>query len=343
MQFYSQKLKELRKNSKLSINFIVEEMGICRRTYWLWENGRRIPPEKSIRALAGIFNSSVNQISDLKPDIPISKVSLDKAYLENLAHSPQICRDIIQSIYKMEEQFRQSDIIAKTILSSIKAAFYIKDINLRYIKVNEYFKEIYNLPDDQSYIGRIDAAFFSKKEAEENSKEDEEVLRGKTIQSKEGYMPGTRRKRWALISKYPVLDHDLKISGIVGAFVDITESKEKQATNIILKKAIDHINECIWIGHEENGNIKLEYINDAIASLTGFTKEEALSESYIHLNTMLPEYIEKFHAFAINKSYPKSLIFKIKRKGDNKVLVLKETIYSHEGLKFGVITDVTNL
>ncbi|HBM15636.1 MAG TPA: hypothetical protein DD381_04730 [Lentisphaeria bacterium] len=344
MQFYWEKLKNLRKTSKVSINFIIKKLEICRRTYWLWENGKRVPSELNARTLAGILNLDVSQISDLKPEQPLSKDSIKKAFLERFNVPHNNFRDIIQSLCTMDEQMRQYETIAKALFCSIKAAIYIKDINLRYIKVNDYFKEIYNLPSDFSYIGKNDTNFFSRLEAEENNTEDKTVLQtGLIVQSKEAYMPGTRKKKWALISKYPMIDHESKISGIVGSFVDITEGKENQITNLILKRAIDQIKECIWIGTMRNNKPELIYINDAVESLTGFTKKEAMKISNIHLNTILPDDMEKFKTFFNSRTYPKSLIFRIRRKTDNKQLTLKETIYSNGDLRVGVLSDVTDL
>jgi len=344
MQFYWEKLKELRKTSKVSINFIIKNLEICRRTYWLWENGKRTPSALNVRSLAGILNLDVSQISDLKTEQPISKDPIKKTLLERFNASNNNLGEIMRSICKMDEELRQYQTIAKALFCSMKAVIYIKDINLRYVKVNDYFKEIYNLPSGSSYIGQNDTVFFSKLEAEENNIEDKSVLQtGVIVQSREAYMPGTRKKKWALISKYPLIDNEAKISGIVGSFVDITEGKENQITNLILKRAIDQIKECIWIGTIKNNSAELKYINDAVENLTGFTKKEAMSISNIHLNSVYEEDIEKFKTFFKSKTYPKSLIFRIRRRTDNKLLTLKETIYSNENIKFGVVSDITEL
>ncbi|MEI6054716.1 MAG: PAS domain-containing protein [Lentisphaerota bacterium] len=290
------------------------------------------------------MNLDVSQISDLKTEHPVSKDSIKKAFLERFNSPDNNFGDIMRSLCKMEEQMSQYQTITKAVFCSIKAAIYIKDVNLRYVKVNDYFKEIYNLPSDYSCIGQNDTAFFSKLEAEENNEEDKSVLQtGVIVQSREAYMPGTRKKKWALISKYPIVNNESKISGIVGSFVDITEGKENQVTNLILKRAIDQIKECIWIGTIKNNSPELKYINDAVENLTGFTKKEAMSISSIHLNTVVPEDRDKFQTFFNSKTYPKSLIFRIRRRTDNKLLTLKETIYSNGDLKFGVVSDVTDL
>lgn len=342
MQFYWQKLKDLRKTSKVSVNFIMKKMEISRKTYWLWENGKRIPSESNIRTLAGILDLKVSQISDLKAELPVSKDSINKAFLECFSSSDRICGNIIQSVCKLSDQLKQSQTIANALLSSIKVIFYIKDVNLEYIMVNDYFKEIYSLPEDYNCIGKNDASFFSRKEAEENTTEDNIVLQTRVrVHSREAYMPGTRKSKWALISKNPILDSESKITGIVGTFIDITDSKEDRTTNMILKQAIDQIKECVWIGFIKDNSVELKYINNSVENLTGFTKEEVLYNRNTHQKSILPEDTEKFNTFRKSRTYPKSIDYRVRRRTDGKLLTLKETIYSDGNIKFGIITDIT--
>lgn len=90
MQFYWQSLKTTRKNLKISVNFIINKMSICRKTYWLWENGKRIPSESDVRNLAKVMGVEVSILSDMANDVLISKESAKSIAINSMFDSGQL-------------------------------------------------------------------------------------------------------------------------------------------------------------------------------------------------------------------------------------------------------------
>ena len=72
MKFYAERFRMIRKQKCLTMERVAQRAGIVRRTLSIWENKKRIPSEAKIRTLANVLNISVDEISDLKPEYPMS-------------------------------------------------------------------------------------------------------------------------------------------------------------------------------------------------------------------------------------------------------------------------------
>ena len=341
MPFNSEKLKELRKDLKISINFITTKMNVSRRTYWLWESGRRIPNETNIRQIAKLIGVDVSIFSDLKTELPISKEIPDKILANILSSPDDLYGNILQSLYRLNTQLKQSQTIVNSFLKSIKALLYVKDTKLRYVKVNDHFRKIFDMEED-TCKGKTDEAFFSASEAHENTEEDKKVLStGEAVQNREDFIPGTRKKRWGIISKYPLYDSQSRILGIVATFIDVTDLKNAEQRNALLHDVADQIKECIWIATFESGEEKIRYVNSSVIDYYGYTKEEILNDQYLYLNTISSEDKEKYELFLKSRDYPKSIEYRVKRANDSKELFLKESAYINGDVNFCVIRDIT--
>ena len=61
-------LKSCRERADVPIKFVVERLGIDRKTYYNWENKITDIPSSMLVKLAGIFNCSLNDLLDYHPD-----------------------------------------------------------------------------------------------------------------------------------------------------------------------------------------------------------------------------------------------------------------------------------
>ncbi|MCP4177545.1 MAG: PAS domain-containing protein [bacterium] len=230
------KIQDLREDKGLSINGLSKLLGVCRTTLWKWIKGLLIPNENKVRKLADVLEVPVNKISDLDAAQPKSKQTLN-----TLASSLQSFGDanmqkqqkkfeyFTKTINDLNKELVNTNIITRALLSSTDILFYIKDLNLEYITANNAFIENLKLNQDFIVTGKMDEDFITLSEAERNSKEDRTVITsGKPVVNREGIIPGSRRRRWGIISKHPVYDSENKIAGLVASFVDITDKKRKE-------------------------------------------------------------------------------------------------------------------
>ncbi len=277
MKFYPDKFKRIRKQLKISMATIAEKAKINRATLWTWETGRIMPKEKKVRLLADILNIPVNTISDLPPSQPLSngKISEITDSWLSLADDDIHKRKKREEIFldKMKNQFKKMDqatIIIKALLSSMEYAFYIKDNNLQYITANKAFLNNISLNPNYKVFGKSDYNFFPHNEAKLNEEEDKNVIiSGNPIIRNENYIPGTRKKRWGIISKKLIYDSEGNIAGLVGTFTDITKRKHRDGILELLESHMEKLGEGIVI----RNNKEIRYVNKAFIKIFGYPYE----------------------------------------------------------------------
>ncbi|MCP4180400.1 MAG: PAS domain S-box protein [bacterium] len=321
MNFYFEKVKKIRKNKKKRADAIASKLEISRSTLYLWENGKIIPTEKKIRLLAKVLDVSVELISDLKQEIPTSE-SIHLEEIDHLQGSFGVINMLklkrnnafhLNSIKKQFDELTQITSVIEAFLNSIDIIFYAKGISSEYIIANHAFLNNISLDKNFNVFNHKDNDFYSKEEARQNYLEDEQViLNGKTIE-KEGYIPGSKKKKWGIISKVPFFDTDGKVAGVVAFFTDITEHKRAESNNELLKKCIDNL--PLGVAMFNSTKNKYVYMNGFIAELTELPFLKSIkSAREIYLDALLPEYREKAMKYIVKGVWPKNDEVQIKCK-----------------------------
>ena len=323
MKFYRDKLIEYRKQSHLSAEKISNEMGVCRTTYWRWETGLSVPSSKQVRKLAKILEIPVSDFSDLMslPDSQIDGLTSlpdnsDAWYsffdLGKTKKFKTTVTETLKTAIELSSKLDEAGIIIKALLSGIDSIFYIKNTDLVYMAANEAFLENISLKSTYMVFGKTDKDFFSKREADENRLKDEAVFISGEKSIEEGFILGTRKKRWGIITRIPVLDNSNNIAGIITNIVDITERKKLEHINEILRTCIDNLPEAISIN--DTNNCKNIYLNKAVSELTGFSMDECYSDGMSKWlkESLSPEDREKSLEYARTKTWPKEREFYIK-------------------------------
>ena len=283
MKFYPEKLKSYRKKERLSTGEFCKIAEIGRTTLWKWENNKKMPTEAHVRMIAHVLNVSVSELSDLD-EKQVSENALTGGIVDSwisLADPDEKRRilleeEFIAKIRQQQHELRQATIIIKSLLSSMQTLFYVKDTNLKYITANAAFLKNLSLTPGYRVSGKDDDDFFPAQEAQTNHKLDEEVLiSGKSIVEQESYIPGSRKKKWGLISKLPILDSGGKIAGIVCTAVDITKRKKDEEIRQLLENTLNNSLDVIWLREPPPSN-KLIYVSESVASICGYPAAEFL-------------------------------------------------------------------
>jgi PAS domain S-box-containing protein len=306
MKFYYEKFKQLRKQNRISANYIALKIGKSRSAVTAWENGIRNPKEFYIRMLANILNTSVEEISDLKqttfkesktdfkiPEFSESILKFAKYdAVELKKQHKEAFRQIADVNAKIFQELNLNSIIVDALMTALPQSIYIKDINLRYIMTNTGFLENAGLDSRFNVIGHNDTKFFSTKESRYNTREDEKVIStGIEVIQRKGYMPGSRKKKIAYISKIPVKDSGNNIVGLIGLFNDITLQEKHRIKSELLNLVIhENLKDGIWLSLDDSDNFI--YINKAVEKILGYTLEEINAEKDLWLNIVHPDYKE---------------------------------------------------
>ena len=299
MKFNTKKFRISRKNSGYSIEELANLMNISRVTLWAWEKGKRVPSEKKIRMLAQCLNINLSDFSDLPDSVEISKSQLGEIFQNSDAFIDSDIKkriklkdDIIYKINYMDKELNTALILIKTIINSMNSMFYIKDANLDFIMTNKSFSTFFSKYRDSDFIcGRTDKDFFDNKFAKQNREQDEQVLlTGIPVIKKEGYLPGSRKNRWVLTSKLPVMDNTNRIAGVIGIFNDITQRKKEEDIRIILEANVDNMSDGLTIFNIDTR--KFIFVNKAAELIFGITAKQFFQGGlpYLKKHCIHPDY-----------------------------------------------------
>ncbi len=352
MIFYTEEFKRIRQEKGLSIQDLSKQSNISRTSIWAWENGKRIPSAKMVKSLAYCLNITTEIISDLAPDIERSDTHLDsisKSWLslaDTEVENQLINKDLfLKNIEKIYDDISQSKIIINSILSYLPTMFYIKDSGLRFLTANKMFLDTYGYKNIRgTIVGRKDDYFFSKKDAEANYKQDLDVLtKGKAIINHKDYIPGTRKKRWGLISKYPIFDIHNRVAGVIGTFLDITEQRLAEEVHEILAININSMREGFTVYDLERK--KYVFRNKAIEDIFGYPFEiinnrDKWLEICVHDNDkeLMQSYIKK-------SSWPTEYVYRINKPESGirwiKTRTYKDILYRGKSCHISMDVDIT--
>ena len=122
---------------------------------------------------------------------------------------------------------RESEEKLNTILNSVDAHIYIKDMDLRYLYANRKVAELFGCSPDE-VIGHVDADFFDGKTARTLRENDEKVLlKGERLTVEEVNASGDGQTQHTYLSvKLPLRRPDNSIYALCGISTDITEHKK---------------------------------------------------------------------------------------------------------------------
>ena len=237
----------LRKEKGLAVTGLCRLINVNRATFWSWKKKIYSPSEQNVRKLAKALDVSVTEISDLQETVSLSMTDLS----DSISSWNQLGTDgsvqykekfsyINREILNLEDKLTQATTIINALLKSMPILFYIKDKKQEYITANDSFLKNLNLVSVYNVLGKRDEDFFNSKEAQRNLEQDRKVINsGVPVVDIEDFIPGSRKKRWGIISKYPIFDTENRIAGLIGTFVDITERKVseeiRKALHILLE------------------------------------------------------------------------------------------------------------
>ncbi len=354
MAFFPDRFKEIRQLKKISMQKAANAAEIDRTTLWAWEKGKRSPSEANIRILAKVLDINVDLISDLKPlkekvfkDFSQPAQALLKISEHNTEKRTKILQTFLKQIKLIDNELSNASTIINALISSFDIAFYIKDVNQKYIITNKAFLKMLKKNTKIEVVGKEDSFFFPSKEAEKNRKQDANVIAtGKSIENIEAQIPGTRKQRWGLITKTPILDNTEKIIGLIGVFVDITKRKEEEDTRVLLEHVLEQIRCGIWICEIKDwnkGEYKFRYINNALKDWMGCEKKKLYEDSTLWLKNIKSEFLSDIRPNLLqNMQYPAKYEYTAELLKSNKKLSINERVFrSDNNFLFGVVDDNT--
>ena len=294
MKFYKDILINIIKDKCIMKSKLQTELKITRTSFWKWERGKTIPSEKNIRKLAKLLDINVSEISDLKEleidtlesNLVIQNINNNwlKETLASYTDRTENKNRLKNQIDAVYSDLSESRMIISALLNNMEHIFYIKNHRNKYITANNKFIELMKLNEGFNVNEKNDFDLMSKKDAIKNNAEDQHLIENNKKMIYEGYIPNTRKKRWAVIIKSPILNEENSVCGLTVTYTDITERKISEERIKILDSAINQSNTVTWITRKDSiGDIKrmiVYYVSDSVSNLYGYQKEDYYNDPY---------------------------------------------------------------
>ena len=200
----------------------------------------------------------------------------------------------------------QTSFIVKAILNTIPSIFYVKDVDSKYVIASKDFISNLGLKAGFDVLGEVDSDFFPNKEAKANFEEDLKVIQTGIPVYRDGLIFGSRRKKWGLISKTPILE-DGKVIGVLGVIMDFTAKKKQEKALLFLLSNISklHDKKIYYAVADKNKNF-IYYDRDAYEEVLGIPSSVSDQEctDYWLENISHPDDREEQKAYVSNMSFP---------------------------------------
>lgn len=188
----------------------------------------------------------------------------------------------LEELRRVGDNLRQQQMVFQTILDVTPDIVSLQDQKLRYRAVNKAFCKFAGRAEKE-ILGRTDEEVFPAGEAQQNLRDNEEILKENTTISFEKKVGRDNGNQWLHVIKRAVLDPEGAVSGILCTSRDITEMKELQE-QIIRSQRMETIGQlAAGVAHE---------INTPLGIILGYTqicKEDVVEETETFENLLIVE------------------------------------------------------
>jgi PAS domain S-box-containing protein len=138
--------------------------------------------------------------------------------------------------------------LMNNLMNSIPDKIYFKDLESRFIRINNATAQLMHVGDPEDAIGKTDFDYFTEEHARPAYEDEQRIIQtGQPIIKEEKETIANEPDRWVRTVKLPLLDKNGNIIGTFGTSADITDQKrvliELQETNCQLEDSTVKANE----------------------------------------------------------------------------------------------------
>ena len=155
-------------------------------------------------------------------DLAVSEVVLDDRRL-----FAGIVRDISDR-KRMETSLRDSELRFEQFMHHLPGVAFMKDVDGRYVYVNDVFQELFHRkPGD--FIGKTDDQVWPPEVAAPIRSSDRQVIDTRTVLQTTELIPRDDGLHHWLVTKFPILDGNGRVTLVAGIAIDVTERRRAEA------------------------------------------------------------------------------------------------------------------
>lgn len=172
--------------------------------------------------------------------------------------------------------------LLQSLMDLLPEQIYVKDIESRFVRVNQTLVNDFGFADASEMIGKTDFDLFVEPVARAFREREQELFRsGEPIVNDLERQPRPNRiDHWRRTFKVPIRDRTGSVVGLIGSSWDISEGFEQQQALRWLASLVNWSTDAI-IGLDGDGNISSW--NPAAARLFGYSLNEIVGRPYVSL------------------------------------------------------------
>lgn len=198
---------------------------------------------------------------------------------------------------RVEDELRQNRERLQAIMDNTTSVIYLKDKDSKYIFINKIYEELFHISQEE-IVGKTDHDIFPKEAADAFRENDLKVLKAnKPIESEET-VPHDDGPHTYISVKFPLHDSTGKPYSVCGISTDITERKKVEEALGLSEEKYRVLAESIQDGIFVAKDGKFVFVNEALASMFGYTVDEIIGTDFI-------DYIAPEHKQLVYERYTK--------------------------------------
>jgi PAS domain S-box-containing protein len=177
----------------------------------------------------------------------------------------------------------------KTLMNNSQDIIYFKDLESKFIRVNEGFVKKVGASSESEIIGKSDFDLFDYEHAKDARKDELLIIRsGDAILNKvEKEILPSGKVSWVSTSKLPLKDAQGEIIGTFGVSRDITESKkiedQLKSSEARLRHLVSTTSAILYTAKVSKSDLGINWVGDNIKQF-GYTVQETISPYFLKSN-----------------------------------------------------------
>ncbi len=184
-----------------------------------------------------------------------------------------------------EEVLQKREEYQRALLDNFPFAVWLKDIQSRFLAVNQKFAENFGFTSPEEIVGKNDYFIASHEAAEAYRAHDRMIMESRQHKSAEEQIVGQGMQKWFESYKAPVIGENDELFGTVGFMRDITDRKRAEhalrESEERFRKILQDVQSVAVQGYAPDGTI--QYWNKASERLYGYSAEEAIGRNLCDL------------------------------------------------------------
>ena len=188
-----------------------------------------------------------------------------------------------------KEYLGEQDKLLEKVLANIPAMFYLRDTDLKFLKVNQAFENMVNMKSSD-IIGKTDFDIYPEVNAKKSTEDDIDVFTTDKpkLNIEENITMPDGRNIWLMANKIPLHNKYGKCIGLIGISHDITEIKK---ISIQMETILDNFPYKAWLKDKEG---RFLVVNEHLAKSMSRSKKEILGKTDIDIGLYTEEQAKKF-------------------------------------------------